>query len=132
MRGFVGIDVGVFDDDLRTAGSGPRAVEMIEEFLEEHGPVEEEVDEARRRRFETGDSGDGTDIVDDFLCNLSRRFAQDSGQLERKGQCQVAHFDAGRSLHGQIGCLHPVVTGQEVAEMVSDLRDSGLKHTRVS
>ena len=87
---------------------------------------------APARRFETGDSGDGTDIVDDFLCNLSRRFAQDSGQLERKGQCQVAHFDAGRSLHGQIGRLHAVVAGQEVAEMVSDLRDSGLKHTRVS
>ena len=91
VRGLVGIDVGVLDDDLFAGGSGLGICEFEERFGVS-GAFKAEIQVAVAGNFHRGNSRDGSDLRGQLRGDLARSLLQQFGQLECRRHRQFAEF----------------------------------------
>ncbi len=106
MRGFVGIDAGVFDDDFARPLRGRRCLSrrgFPQRFPPERGAIEERVQVAGSGNFHSRDTFDGADFGGDFLSNLPRRTLELLGKLETHGRSNFAHLQTRRARNRHVG-----------------------------
>src|SRR5215469_10589028 len=94
VRGLVGIDAGVLDENLARGDVGGGLV-ISRKSAGERGAVDTGIDVSRAGEFELVETFDGADIGDDFLGNHARRLAQFLRQLKGQRQRVFAEFDSG-------------------------------------
>jgi len=95
MRGLVGVNAGVFDDDFfrRRGRFGRRCCHCALQRPPERGAVKESVEVAGAGHFEQGDSRNGWKAGGNFLSNLAGRALQALGQLKTNGRSRFAEFE---------------------------------------
>ena len=91
MRRFIGVDVGVLDDDL-AAGRGCGFGRWGKQSLRIAGSVDTDVDVSAAGHLERRDTRNRTNFSHQFRCNLARRLLQLFGQLECGGHGQFAEI----------------------------------------
>ena len=130
VRGFIGIDVGVFDHVLGLAGllagrarfrttfdSGVRR--LGESRLKKCRAVEEEIDVPRAGQFHARYSGNRGKFGGDLLGDLARRAAEALGQFEGNGGGHFAQGHIRRPLRNRGNVLDPA-PAQKFAERRAD------------
>jgi hypothetical protein len=101
VGGLVRVDAGVLDDHVarprrRRQRLGQRAVQRDRETA----PVEEQVDVAAARDLGAHHVAAALQAADELLRDLARLSAQGAGEVERRGERQVAELDARGVLEG--------------------------------
>ena len=107
MRRLVRVDAGVLDDDLTRHASGRRGIgHPVVHAARERRPVQEDVDVSAARHLRLAHPRRPRELRGQALGDLAWLAAQRLGQVEGRGQGEVAQLRAGRILErhrGQVG-----------------------------
>jgi hypothetical protein len=105
VRGFIGIDAGVFDDHLSGYfcwGKWRVASGEWRDRIPKCGAVEVCVQVSRTGDLDSRNAINLAETIGNFLCNLPGGFFQALGQLEADGRRGFPHFDLGRAIENDI------------------------------
>ena len=125
VRGLVGVDAGVLDDHARPGSRPSAAPPGREQLASERAAVQEEVDVAAAGHLRPHDAGHCAQLGRQRLRDLPRLAAQRLGQVERRGQREVAHLGPGRVLERDAGRL-----GAEGVRRATSRRDAARRSWR--
>src|SRR5271166_1635107 len=117
MRGFVGIDAGVFDQNFARRDFAARLV-VTSQRSGQFSALHLGVDVAGAGQFELLEAIEWSDAVDDLFRNLAGSLAQPLGQLERQRKRVLAQFHSRRLFHDNLRQVKPVGAAKKVAEML--------------
>ena len=99
MRGLVGVDVGVLDDDLLARALRPGGF-AAQQTRRVRAAVQADVDVPVAGHFHGRDAGNGADFLDQLRGNFPRRLAKLFGELEGRGHGHFAEVALPRLLDG--------------------------------
>ena len=128
VGGLVGVDVGVFHDDLGRGGAGRSIRGRSQQSPEGIIPFQEAVEVAGPRHLYLGDARNIGEILHDLGGDLTGRPPQLLGQLEAKRKGQVSQLDPGRLLGDHLGKGNPVAFPNVFGQPVLDTIDQRFQH----
>ncbi len=126
VRRFVGIDVGVLDDDL-AAGNGGRGICAGQQRRGIGAAIEADIDVAVAGDFHRGDAGNLSDCRDEIRGDFLRRLLQTLRELKRDGDGDLAEGSLTRLLQSEIG-IDAELRAEAVAKRRMNLLLKGVEH----
>ena len=126
----VGVDVGVLNNNLAVQRRGLRLFDPLCKLRQEGTSVEKQVDVAAPGGLGPSYSRRQRELCDDLFGDLTGGTAQDLGELEWEGKCEVTHFDAGRILDRQCLELDSVSFLDKAPHVLLSTVDTPVQHGR--
>ena len=126
VRRFVGIDIGVLDDDL-AAGNGGGCLRAGQQRGGISAAIEADIDVAVARDFHRGHARNLADCLDKICGDFLRRLLQSLRELKRDGDGDLPEGSLVRLLKREIG-IDAELRAQAVAKCRVNLLLKGMEH----